>query len=201
MPTKIDLFKELKTDYATPKQPTLLTTTPGHYLRIEGRGHPETSEFEDKMGALYAVAYTVKMRYKRDTGTDYTVGKLECLWPQLPSGPQSDDWHWQYHIRVPEFITAEHLQTAQDTLIAKKKPATVREVELVPLHEGHCVQMLHIGPYNDEPETVDQMAAHAAAEGYQITGMHHEIYLSDPRRIEPARLKTILRHPVAQRTK
>ena len=196
MSAKLDLFKSLKAEYATPASPAFITTTPGQYLQVEGSGNPGGDAFTEAVGALYAVAYTTKMRHKKETGTDYTVAKLEAVWPKIPSTRDSSDWQWQLMIRVPEFIGESDLSAAIEALISKKKPESVRTVNLINFHEGDCVQMLHIGPYEDEPETCDLMAAHAAEQGFTITGRHHEIYLSDPRRVEPARLKTILRRPV-----
>lgn len=199
MPAKIDLFKTLKTEYASPASPAIIATTPGHYFQVAGTGKPGGDTFTTAIAALYAVAYTTKMRHKRETGVDYTVAKLEAVWPHLPATRDSDDWQWRLMIRVPDFIDESARQITIDALISKKKPESVRTVELVNLHEGPCVQMLHVGPYEDEPETCDAMAVYASENGFTITGDHHEIYLSDPRRIEPARLKTILRRPVSPR--
>lgn len=196
MSAKIDLFKELKREYAAPSTPRFITTTPGQYLQVAGTSAPAGEAFSTAVAALYAVAYTTKMRHKRETGVDYTVAKLECVWPKIPAHRDSGDWRWQLMIRVPDFITDAQRQAAIDALISKKKPDSVRRVDLVKFDEGACVQMLHVGPYEDEPETVDLMAAHAANHDRRLAGFHHEIYLSDPRRVEPARLKTILRRPV-----
>lgn len=197
MPAKIDLFKSLKSEYAMPKSPAFITTTPGQYLQVCGEGPPGGTAFETALGALYAVAYTTKMRHKKETGIDYTVAKLECVWPHIPATRESPDWQWELMIRVPDFIKASEVSDAIDALISKKKPDSVRRVNLIDFNEGECVQMLHIGPYDDEPETCDLMAAYAAENERKIRGHHHEIYLSDPRRVEPARLKTILRNPLA----
>ena len=193
---KIDLFKSLKREYAAPRTPAFVETTPGHYLRIEGAGKPGGKAFTDAVGALYAVAYTTKMRHKKGTGTDYVVGKLECIWPHLPETRDSDDWHWQLHIRIPDFVAVAERDAAVDALLSKKKPETVREVKLVQMHEGRCVQALHVGPYEDEATTFGLMEAFASKAGFDLAGYHHEIYISDPRRVEPKRLKTILRRPV-----
>lgn len=197
MPAKLDLFKSLKSEYAAKAAPALVETTPGSYLSITGDGVPGGETFSDRVGALYAVAYTTKMRHKRDTGVDYTVAKLECLWHGLPeTRDATTGWQWQLLIRVPEFITAEHRDESVAALLAKKKPATVNDVTLEHLHEGTCVQMLHVGPYEDEPTSFAVMREFAEAEGRQAVGPPHEIYISDPRRVEPAKLKTILRQAV-----
>lgn len=196
MSAKLDLFKTLKTEYAAPATPAFITTTSGPYFQVSGSGKPGGPEFTTAVESLYAVSYTTKMRYKKETGVDYTVAKLECVWPHIPTSRDSDDWSWRLMIRVPDFISEAQRQETIEVLLSKKKPESVRTVELVEFHEGDCVQVLHIGPYEDEPETCDRMAIYAAEHGHQITGDHHEIYLSDPRRIEPARLKTILRQPI-----
>jgi hypothetical protein len=99
-------------------------------------------------------------------------------------------------IRTPEFVRAAEIKKAAAVLLEKGKPADVKEVKLEPLAEGRCVQMLHVGPYDKEPETVSAMQAFAESKGLALHGLHHEIYISDPRRVPPERLKTILRHPV-----
>ncbi|MCF3649624.1 GyrI-like domain-containing protein [Synoicihabitans lomoniglobus] len=197
-PGKIDLFKSLKSEYASPRTPKLVPTTPGLYLAFNGSGRPGGDRFGDGIGALYAVGYTLKFRRKLGPGPDYAVGKLECIWKHLPAERDSDGWRWQLLMRVPDFITAAELDETIAVLIEKKKPATVREVQRVEIDEGLVVQMLHVGPYEDEPSTFAAMARYATAEGYASDGDPHEIYLSDPRRVEPARLKTILRQPVSK---
>jgi len=197
MPAKIDLLKSLKSEYTAQSVPALIETTPGSYLSITGDGVPGGECFNDRVAALYAVAYTTKMRYKRDAGVDYTVAKLECLWHGLPDSREATEgWQWQLLIRVPDFVTETHRDEAVAALLAKKKPATVNEVKHIGLHEGRCVQMLHIGPYEEEPASFAVMAEFAKAEGLSVTGAPHEIYISDPRRVEPARLKTVLRQSV-----
>ncbi|WP_221030819.1 GyrI-like domain-containing protein [Actomonas aquatica] len=194
---KIDLFKSLKTEYASPRQPRLINTSPGRYLSLTGSAVPGSEAYGAHVADLYAVAYTMKFRAKLHGGLDYAVGKLECIWLSLPDARDATTgWRWQLLMRVPDAIGEDDLATTIDALIDKKKPESVRDVQLVALHEGRCVQMLHVGPYDREPETFALMAEFAAAEGLSTAGGHHEIYLSDPRRVEPDRLKTILRLPV-----
>ena len=192
MAQKLDLYAKHKSDYAAPRKPVLLTIAPARYLAIAGKGHPPNPEFDAAIGALYNVAFTVKMA-RKFAGRDYTVSKLEGRWPGLPPKP----WRWQLLIRVPSFITAAEVKRTITGLIAKGKPRTVAKVKLVTLSEGRCVQMLHVGPYDKEEPTLALMREHAIAHGTRTRGVHHEIYLSDPRRVPPQRLKTILRVPVA----
>ena len=193
---KLDLFKSLKSEYAAKPHPALINSTAGNYLCIEGRGRPGDETFGEQVAALYAVAYTTKMRSKVHDGADYGISKLETVWISLPESRESNDWHWRLMIRTPDFITTAAVETTIQVLLGKKKSPTVNEVFLSTMHEGPCVQMLHVGPYEDEPQSFAIMAEFAAAEDLNVTGQPHEIYLSDPRRVEPAKLKTILRLPV-----
>lgn len=152
------------------------------------------------MGALYAVAFTIKMA-KKFAGQDYTVMKLEGLWWGQRRGrwlieePQRS-WRWKLMIRVPTFVTPRDRRAALRMLAERGKDPSVRQVKLEALREGRCVQILHVGPYDKERVSLEQMHALAGAANARLRGRHHEIYLSDPRRVAPSRLKTILRHPV-----
>jgi hypothetical protein len=175
----------------------LIDTAPAQYLGITGRGEPGGDAFTQAVGALYNVAFTVKMA-RKFAGTVYTVSKLEALW--WGAGPDDDfmflprdQWNWQLLIRTPDFISRSEVSGAIATLVGRGKPARVRDVELVTIDEGSCVQMLHIGPYTEEWRSLEAMHAFAEREGREVHGRHHEIYLSDPRRVAPAKLKTILR--------
>ncbi len=198
---KLDLYRIHKTEYVAPKKPVLVETQPAQYLTVEGKGSPDGGELEKKIGALYSVAYTLKMA-KKFAGKDYTVCHLEGLWwgrresEDLNAAPPSA-WNWKLIIRVPDFIKKREVQQTIAALLKKGKPPEVGEVKLETLDEGRCVQMLHVGPYKRENETVDRMMDFAKEQGMRCHGKHHEIYLSDPRRIPPERLRTIIRHPVA----
>lgn len=201
---KVDLFKELnKTEYARPKKPVLVDVGKGTYLKIDGRGAPGGREFTAKVGALYAMAYTIKMTRKFDGDRDYVVGKLEAQWwvggdGDMATTPQAE-WNWTMMIRTPDFVKKPEVKRAAKVLREKGKEPEVDLVELAAMSEGRCVQMLHVGPYDTEPETAARMTAFAAEQGYTPHGRHHEIYLSDPRRVPPERLKTILRIPVSRK--
>jgi hypothetical protein len=197
---KLDLYKTHKDDYSKTKKPRLLTIKPAQYLTIVGKGEPGGDGFVARVGALYGMAFTIKMA-RKFAGNDYAVCKLEGLWwgkrkdGQFFSEPKSQ-WNWQLLIRVPDFINEVDRKNAVGALLAKGKDPAVSEVKLETIDEGLCVQMLHVGPYDQESRTIAQMLGHAEAEGYAFHGKHHEIYLSDPRRVAPERLQTILRHPV-----
>ncbi len=203
MPAKLDLFQQHKADYAMPKTPALVTVGPATYLAIDGAGDPNGPGFAEAVGALYGMAWTIKMRKKFDEGVEYKVAPLEALWwraggdPIVAGGP-APDWRWTALIRTPEFICVGDLETAAAELKRKGKAPGAERVRLELLAEGDCVQVLHIGPYSAETATIEAMHAFAAAQGRTLRGRHHEIYLSDPRRVPPERLRTIIRQPVAR---
>jgi len=200
---KIDLSKLHKEEYAAPKKPVLLDIGPATYLAISGQGEPGGPLFTQHIGALYAVAFTIKMTRKFAGEQDYAVGKLEAQW--WCDGPEDNfaqvpktQWRWRLLIRTPDFVKASELARAVEVLKKKGKTEPVEAVRLESVAEGRCVQMLHVGPYDREPETLAVMKAHAEKHGLKFHARHHEIYLSDPRRVPPEKLKTILRHPVTQ---
>jgi hypothetical protein len=201
---KLDLYAKHADEYVTPRSPALVTIGRACYLGVTGQGAPASEAFTDAIGALYAVAFTVKMA-KKAAGVDYAVAKLEALWwiDPHPAGADflttpKDTWHWKVIIRTPGFITKSDLSAAVKVLLEKGKPATVRRVERFALSEGRCVQMLHVGAYSDEPASIARMVEFTRAQGLHLRGTHHEIYLSDPRRVPAARLRTILRIPVGR---
>jgi len=203
---KIDIFKLHKAEYKAGKKPTQVATTSGLYLSIEGKGAPGSEPFQTAIAALYGMAYTVKMGRKADGKGDYTIGKLEAHYWVTDGADLAttamENWSWQLLIRTPEVvdgfpITDADLETARARLRAKKKDEGADLVSLVSLEGGSGVQMLHVGPYETEHETLALMLEYCAAENLKPCGRHHEIYLSDPRRVAPENLKTILRMLVA----
>lgn len=195
---KLDLYAKHKNEYIAGKLPGLVKVGPARYLAITGRGTPGGEAFTRAVGALYNVAFTIKMA-RKFAGSDYTVTKLEGLWwlddPAVEPTPGAE-WNWQLLIRVPTFITQRELRIRTETLVERGKGEDVRRVQLIDLKEGQCVQILHTGPYTEERESIAKMRAFAAQAGRKFAGRHHEIYLSDPRRVSSQRLKTILRYPV-----
>lgn len=198
---KLDLFQKHKAEYVTPKKPVLVKVRPAKYLSFEGKGEPSGAAFQGAVGALYAVAFTIKMTRKFAGKGDYKVAWLEGLWwgpdkaaPFSVKSPK--DWHWKLLIRTPTFVSVRDLARAQQALLAKGETPEFRKVKVETIREGKCVQMLHVGPYDKEAATLEAMHDFVHAEGLEFRGVHHEIYLSDPRRVPPAKLRTILRHPV-----
>lgn len=199
---KIDLYKLHKDDYVAPRKPALVNIGAATYLAITGEGAPGGESFSDRIGALYGVAYTVKMTRKFAGQQDYAVCKLECQWwtegcDANFSRVPKEQWNWKLLIRTPDFVKTEELERAVGVLLQKDKTPSVREVQLESFTEGPCVQMLHVGPYEREFETIELMKVFAEKNVLRFHGRHHEIYLSDPRRVASEKLKTILRMPVA----
>jgi hypothetical protein len=188
---KLDLYKEHKEEYVQPREPVLVNVRPAKYLAIEGHGKPGDELFQAQVGTLFGMAYTIKMGSKA-AGRDYKVCGLEGLYSAA-----ADGYDWQLLIRVPEFVTARDLRAAAAQLAAKGRGEGAGDVKLVSIREDKCVQVLHIGAYKEETGTIRRMEAFAAQQGLSLRGPHHEIYVSDPRRVPAARLKTILRSPVA----
>ena len=205
-----DFKKEYKEFYMPPNKPGLVEIPPMNYLAVRGRGNPneENGEYAKALGALYGIAYTIKMSYKgphRIEGFfEYAVPPLEGFWWQSGSSDEIDyahkeDFYWISLIRLPDFVAPGDFDWAIQEA-TKKKKMDFSTVEFFTYHEGLCVQCMHLGPYDDEPATVLAMERFANEKGYIIditpNRYHHEIYLSDPRKTEPAKLKTVVRHPV-----
>jgi len=199
---KYDLTKEYASYYTAKTTPEIVDVEGGYFLTIEGRGAPEGEEFQSKIGALYALAYGIKMLMKKE-GRDFTVAKLEGLWwvdsdrhnLEVPR----EEWRWRLLIRQPEFVTHEIVQRAKEEVLKRKGLDLVKEITLEEIAEGRCVQILHVGPYSTEPESLAKLYELMEAEGLTFNGFHHEIYLSDPRKIPAERLRTILRQPVKEK--
>lgn len=204
-----DFKKEYKEFYLPKNTPEIVTVPPAHYIAVRGQGDPNEvgGAYQKAIGVLYAVAYTLKMSYKTDHRiegfTEYVVPPLEGFWWQ--EGVQGVDYankaafHWISVIRLPEFVTERDFAWAVETASHKKK-LDCSAAEFLTVEEGLCVQIMHLGPYDDEPATVALMDRYLQENGYRNdlsdTRLHHEIYLSDARKVEPAKWKTVIRHPI-----
>ena len=201
----LDLFAEHKDEYVTPASPTLVNVGPAKYLAIAGRGAPGGETFVAKIRALYTVAFTLKMQ-SQAAGRDFNVGISEGLWwgngneHDFTNQPR-DTWNWKLLMRVPDFVTDKELAKTTGMLGGGDKTAVVNEVKIETLTEGQCVQVLHVGPYANEPTTIAAMRDFATKRGLVLNGRHHEIYLDNPNRTDPATLRTILRQPVGKSPK
>jgi len=200
-PEKLDLTKKYKTYYTAKTTPEVVEIEEGIFLTIEGKGAPGSEEFKAKVRALYSLAYDVKILMKKK-GKDFTVAKLEGLWWVDSDKPwyevPREEWRWKLLIRQPDFVTSEVVEKARQDVIKKKKLELVNEVKFEKMKEGKCVQMLHIGPYSTEPESIAKMEKLMEEKNLVKNGPHHEIYLimAYPRKVPDEKLKTILRQPV-----
>ena len=203
-----DFKKEYREFYLPKNKPEIVTVPRASYIAVRGEGDPneEGGAYQQAIGVLYAVAYTLKMSYKTDRRIegfyDYVVPPLEGFWQQKGSIIDYSDkskFRWISVIRLPDFITKEDLDWAVETA-AKKKKLDCSKAEFLTVDEGLCVQMMHLGPFDDEPESVAQMDRFLAENGYENdltdTRLHHEIYLSDARKAAPEKWRTVLRHPI-----
>lgn len=199
---KLDLRKQLKSFYApSAKEFTLVELPPMQYLMVDGHGDPnKVPSYSDAVQTLYGLSYTLKFHLKKTQGLDYTVMGLEGLWwmPDMRefSLARKDDWDWTMMILQPEFITPALFAEAKAQAAAKGKAPLAAQTRLETFAEGKCAQIMYFGPYSDEGPVIARMHEWIAQNGYALTGKHHEIYLSDPRRVAPEKNKTVLRQPV-----
>ncbi len=208
-----DYKKEYKEFYLPPKMPQIIEIPSMNFLAVRGHGDPnkEGGEYKDSIGLLYGMAYTIKMsklgKHRIEGYFDYVVPPLEGFWWQ--EGVQGIDYahkeafQWISLIRLPEFVTKEEFDWALGEASAKKG-TDFPKVEYLIYEEGLCVQCMHIGPYDSEPETIQSMERYAKEQGYtpdiSAGRYHHEIYLSDVRKCRPENLKTVIRQPVKKRS-
>lgn len=203
---KIDFIKQDKQYYTSKTdQPEIVEVPEMQYLMVDGRGMPEDNpEFQRAMGALYGVAYTIKFMPKKGTAPtgyrDFKVAPPEGLWWMADDKEfdmaRPNDWCWTLMIRMPDFVTGQVVEAAISEVSLRKKDDVYKQVRLEILNEGRSVQIMHIGPYDQEQADLDKMTALAKGEGFDYHGKHHEIYFGDPRRTAPEKLKTLLRHPL-----
>ena len=207
-----DFKKEYKEFYLPPQIPTIVEVPQANYLAVRGHGNPndENGEYSQALNLLYGIAYTIKMSYKGEYQIagfyEYVVPPLEGFWWQDGIEEEMDytkkeRFNWISLIRLPDFVTTKDFAWAISEATRKKK-LDFSKVEFLTYDEGLCIQCLHNGSYDDEPETISQMESFARAAGYDIdiseNRFHHEIYLSDPRKVAATKLKTVIRHPIKQ---
>ena len=205
MNDKIDLKKTLDSYRARTGEFRILDVPPLQYLMIDGHGDPNTApEYTAAVEAIYPLAYTLKFASKQ-LGRDFTVMPLEGLWwaddaAAFTTARDKSAWHWTLMILQPDWITAELFETAVAKVASKKDaPRSLGAVRLESLDEGRCVQTLHLGPFDEEGPTLAAMHDEfIPSHGLRMSGRHHEIYLSDLRRVAPSKLRTILRQPVEE---
>lgn len=205
-----DFKKECKELYRPSGKPSIITVPPMNYIAVRGKGDPniEGGEYQSSLPLLYGIAYTIKMSKKGPRAIegyfDFVVPPLEGFWWQGHSAGGIDyarksDLNFISCIRLPDFVTRDDFDWAVAEATTKKK-LDFSAVELLAVDEGLCVQCMHTGSYDDEPATVNAMHEYAAEQGYVLDfsdiRLHHEIYLSDPRKCAPEKLKTVVRHPI-----
>ena len=204
-----DFKKEYKEFYLPKNKPQIVNVPKANYIAIRGQGNPneEGGAYQRAISVLYAVAYTLKMSYKTDYKIagffEYVVPPLEGFWWQDGicgvDYSKKDEFNWISIIRLPDFITRENFDWAVKTASEKKK-IDCSKAEFLTIEEGLCVQIMHIGSFDDEPASLEKMDKYLAENGYEKdfsdTRLHHEIYLSDPRKSTPDKQKTAIRHPI-----
>ena len=204
-----DYKKEYKELYMPKNKPSIVDVPTMNYIAVRGKGDPneENGEYQQSIGLMYGIAYTIKMSHKGDHKIDgffeYVVPPLEGFWWQDGANgvdyAKKDNFNFISLIRLPDFVTKADFEWAVAEA-TKKKKTDFSKVEFFTYNEGLCVQCMHIGSYDDEPVTVAAMHEYAQQNGYELditdSRYHHEIYLSDPRKCEPAKLKTVVRHPI-----
>ena len=207
-----DFKKEYKEFYMPKSKPEIVTVPKANYIAVRGKGDPndEGGAYQQAVGILYAVAYTLKMSYKTDYRIEgffeYVVPPLEGFWWQDGVGgidySDKSTFNWISVIRLPDFVTQKDFDWATGEA-EKKKHLDCSKAEFLTIDEGLCVQIMHIGPFDDEPATVSMMNAYLLENGYEndFSGsrLHHEIYLSNARKVAPEKWKTVIRHPIKRK--
>jgi hypothetical protein len=201
-------FKKDPTYKAKP-QPEIINIPKMLFVMIDGKGAPDSSDagntaFQDAMQALFGIVYTIKFwakAYPTPPGyAKFTLPPIEALW-WTNSGKSfdtnnPDDWQWTAMLRLPEFVTLAYFQQVVDECVSKKRSDIYKQARLEYFDEATCVQLMHIGPYDQEQPNIEKMHAYALEAGYELVGKHHELYFGDPRRTAPEKLHTILRQSV-----
>lgn len=204
-----DFKKELKEFYLPKSKPTIVNVPEANYIAVRGQGNPneEDGAYQEAIRVLYSIAYTLKMSYKTEHKMngfyEYVVPPLEGFWWQEDvNGIDYSDkssFCWISVIRIPDFVTKKDFDWAVE-VATKKKNIDCSKAEFLTMNEGLCVQIMHIGAYDDEPASVEQMDKYIAENGYvndfSKDRIHHEIYISDARKVAPEKRKTVIRHPI-----
>lgn len=196
---KLDFKKNYKEYYTARQIPKMVHFGRTSHITLEGKGEPGGVQFTSAVGLLYPVAYAIKKICKLE-GRDFGVPPLEGLWWTEDGKPASEiprnEWLWKLMIRIPDYANIDYLKQAIEEVVKKKNLPDAKKIKWEILSEGKCVQAMHIGPYSTEDETLKKMRQFINENKFKINGLHHEIYLSDPRKVSPEKIKTIIRQPV-----
>ena len=201
---KLDYKKDFPEFYnPSPKEPSIINIPKMKFFMIDGKGDPNIAkEYKDAVETIYAISYALKMKVvKKETPqNDYVVPPLEGLWYMENmkewSIENKDAWHWTMMIRIPDFVTEEQINKSITIVKETKNPPAISEIYIEDYNEGKVVQIMYYGSYSDEGPTITRMHEFVEKQGYELSGKHHEIYLNDPRKVEPAKCKTIIRQPM-----
>jgi hypothetical protein len=195
---------DLKALYSPPiGRPVMVEVPALAFLAIDGAGDPNTTPaYQQALEALFSVSYTLKFAVKKSRGLDFHVSPLESLWwaegQDLLAAPKSS-WQWTAMVRQPDEVTAADVAAAIEAAAKKRPLPALPRLRFLRFDEGECAQVMHVGPYSAEGPTIERLHVFIAASGCGLRGKHHEIYLGDPRRAAPEKLKTIVRQPVTRR--
>jgi hypothetical protein len=199
----IDMKKTLKPFYtASASQPVIVDVPAASCLMVDGKGDPNSATFQEAVGTLYSVAYTMKFAFKKEKAIDYPVMALEGLWDAEDitdfARQRRDNWTWTLLLVLPDIVTKKDVTETVAAVKKKAKFPRFPEVRFEKFSEGRAAQIMHVGPYSAETETIQRLHRFVEEQGLRLRGRHHEIYLGDPRRSAPEKLKTIIRHPVEE---
>lgn len=197
-----DWRKDLKELYFPPRGKVVEVVVPElKFLVVEGEGNPNESKgFQEAVGALYTMSFTLKFAIKKkDPSKDYKVGPLEALWWNTKEGGmemgRKEDWGWKSMIMQPSFMEGWMVEQAREEAVKKKDNPGLKKVGLEVFEEGRCAQIMHIGRWDEEEEDIERVKSYIKVKGGTLNGKHHEIYMSDPRRVPPEKWKTVIRQP------
>ena len=196
---KIDFSKTHKDLYtASSSKIKQVEAGPAVFLSVKGQGEPGGTVFQSAVEKLYSLAYTAKFAVMKPKNVEFKVSNLECLWLSDPENTPMNQWKWQLLVRIPEVLSGSDLEKARED-VSKKRQLQTQDVERIAWEEGAALQVMHIGPYDKVGETYHMLASFAVQNGFEPQFPGHEIYISDPRRVAPEKLKTIVRLPVKAR--
>ncbi len=207
MTKKTDLKKQFPNLYSPSRDPHILDIPDMWFFMVDGTGYPgDNPLYQEAMQLLYGVSYTLKMSVMKPAGKDYVVPPLEGLWwaDDMEVFTESylerkDEWKWTSMIRIPDFVDEEQIVKALKLFKEKKKPENFNKIRYELYSEGTVVQVLHLGPFSEEGPIIANMHRYAEERDYLLHNKHHEIYLSDPRRTKPEKLRTVIRQPIRKK--